>query len=60
MDKAFVQQPDPNEELYYNTMGPGWNTKTVSEQLRLLADLVDLAVGAAASLNLKAGTAEPK
>lgn len=52
---------DPDEQLFFDVWGPNFEDKPVSERLRLLARVAELAEGAEAQrLNLSAGAPEPK
>lgn len=60
LNSAFTAQADPNEDLFYNVMGPGWTTQSVPEQLRLLADVTELAIQAASLQTQQTGDPQPK
>lgn len=42
IDQAFTTQPDPDELLFYNLLGPGWGQLTSSEKMAALSTLAGI------------------
>lgn len=55
---AQVEGPEP-ERLFFEVFSPEWETKSLAEKLRLLAEVADLVPAPASALGL-ATTTEPR